>query len=484
MLESGGLEQEAETHPLNRVIQLGRPYAGAERGRFRCLGGTSTRWGGALLPFSEQDLSARPYLGLPAFPLENDELKPYRAVLERLFGIDEGSYEEEFVNASGAGRHVPTGDPDFKARFAKWPTFRNRNLAVLFGNLIKRDPDLQVLINSNATEFNLDTAIGRIAFVKAQSSNRRSVKVFAKQTVICAGALETTRLLLLLDQQYGGRVFHGCDALGRYFYDHISTQAASITPGDVTKLNRMAGLRFVGSTIRSLRFELSSQAQESEQVGSAFGHISFRTSAVTGFDALREFLRSRQRNGQIQPRLLLSALKDVPYLSRLGYWRVIHNQLLWPVPSEYELHVVTEQLPSSENYIGLASEVDDFGLPLAAIKWQVAPRDLMTYNAFVRRFAQFWKRHGLDSTGDLNWKNQCELGLGDQAFQADVYHPGGSTRMGTDRHAAVLDSNLKVFSVPNLWAVSTAAFPSGGGANPTMTLMLFALRLADHLGKT
>ena len=64
---------------------------------------------------------------------------------------------------------------------------------------------------------------------------------------------------------------------------------------------------------------------------------------------------------------------------------------------------------------------------------------------------------------------------------ADVYHPGGSTRMGTDRHTAVVDANFRSFAVENLWVMSTSAFPSGGGANPTLTLMLFAMRLADHL---
>ena len=63
---------------------------------------------------------------------------------------------------------------------------------------------------------------------------------------------------------------------------------ARISANDVTKLNRMAGLRFHGSTVmRSLRFELSPAAQIRERVGSQFfGHISFKTEKKTGFDAL------------------------------------------------------------------------------------------------------------------------------------------------------------------------------------------------------
>ncbi len=55
-LESGGWTQKEETHPLNEVVQTRSIYAGAQYGRFRCIGGTSTRWGGALIPFLPSDL--------------------------------------------------------------------------------------------------------------------------------------------------------------------------------------------------------------------------------------------------------------------------------------------------------------------------------------------------------------------------------------------------------------------------------------------
>jgi choline dehydrogenase-like flavoprotein len=53
--------------------------------------------------------------------------------------------------------------------------------------------------------------------------------------------------------------------------------------------------------------------------------------------------------------------------------------------------------------------------------------------------------------------------------------------MGTDGRYAVVDDNLRTFAVPNLWVLSTSVFPSGGSANPTLMLMLFAMRLADKL---
>jgi choline dehydrogenase-like flavoprotein len=478
VFESGGREQELETHPLNRTVQLGDPYSGATYGRYRCLGGTSTRWGGALIPFVPHDLAPRPYLGLTGFPVGFDALRPYLAEAEKLFQVDEGPYDEEFVYQIAAAKLVPTGDPDFQARFAKWPSFRNRNVATLLRPLIKSDRSLEIWINSTATSLEMDRDTGRITSVTGCWKGHRSITVSAKHVVICAGAIESTRLLLLLDRQHDQRLSAGCSALGRFFNDHISLLIAKIRAKQITKLNRMAGFRFVGSTMRSLRFELSAETREQEGVGGAFGHISFQSEKETSFDAIRDFMRSLQRGGHIHLGLLSDGLRDLPYLAKMGLWRAMYRQLLWPVPSTYGLHVVAEQLPRASNFICLSSEKDCFGLPIAAIQWHIGREDLKTFEVFKRRFKEFWNRHGLLNVGELDWMYDPEVS---QRLSTDVFHPGGSTRMGIDRREAVVDSNLRSFEVPNLWVSSTSVFPSGGGENPTLMLILFTMRLADHL---
>jgi choline dehydrogenase-like flavoprotein len=481
VIESGGREQVSETHPFNRVLQLGDAYSGASKGRFRCLGGTSTRWGGALIPFVDQDLSARPYLGLPGFPINPIEIRRYLPDIETVFELDSGSYEEDFVDKIAARKYIPIGDPDFKTRFAKWPAFKSRNVAVLFRTQIEADADLQVWINATAIRFELNKENGRLQSVTGGCGNDRTVTVRARHFAICAGAIESTRLLLLLDREYNGRIFEGCNALGRFFNDHISVFMARIRAKQVTKLNRMAGFRFVGTTMRSLRFELSAIAQERERIGNAFAHVSFKTEAGTGFDALREFLRSLQRSGRVSPSLLVDVLRDLPYLAKLGFWRARYNQLAWPVPATYELHVVAEQMPRADNYITLASEIDTFGLPLGAINWRVSAEDLSTFSVLKRCIDQFWTRQGLQSIGDLDWAYDAEDSSREQLSHSDVYHPGGSTRMGTNRSSAVVTSDLRLFEIPNLWVASTSVFPTGGGENPTMMLMAFTMRLADRL---
>ena len=109
-LESGGEEQNISEHPLNKVILTHQEYKGASEGRFRCIGGTSTRWGGALIPFQSADLNQANWA------IKIDELLPYISEVEDIFGLDSSPYVDEQF-------HFDLGEA-YINRLAKWPTFK------------------------------------------------------------------------------------------------------------------------------------------------------------------------------------------------------------------------------------------------------------------------------------------------------------------------------------------------------------------------
>ena len=65
----------------------------------------------------------------------------------------------------------------------------------------------------------------------------------------------------------------------------------------------------------------------------------------------------------------------------------------------------------------------------------------------------------------------------------DAYHQMGGARMAANADEGVVDCNLKVFGTENLYALGAATFPSGSFANPTLTALALAVRLADHLAQ-
>ena len=63
----------------------------------------------------------------------------------------------------------------------------------------------------------------------------------------------------------------------------------------------------------------------------------------------------------------------------------------------------------------------------------------------------------------------------------DAAHPMGSTRMSDDPSRGVVDRNGRVHALENLYVAGSSVFPTGGHANPTLTLVALAIRLGDLL---
>ena len=79
----------------------------------------------------------------------------------------------------------------------------------------------------------------------------------------------------------------------------------------------------------------------------------------------------------------------------------------------------------------------------------------------------------LDATGGLTGGRMLES-----------YHHIGATRMSDDAAAGVVDRDLKVHGLANLHVCGASVMPTGGHANPTLTIVALALRLADHLHRS
>jgi choline dehydrogenase-like flavoprotein len=108
-----------------------------------------------------------------------------------------------------------------------------------------------------------------------------------------------------------------------------------------------------------------------------------------------------------------------------------------------------------------------------------------------------------DSTGadghlvEINdFKNKVIESLGGRPLKGDnldlkragigsVAHEVGTLRMALQRNGVrrdgVVDANLRFLNYENLYACDLSVFPSSPAANPSLTLVALALRLAEHL---
>lgn len=463
-LESGDREQRDEVHPLNVCEQAGTPYTGAEHGRFRCLGGTSTRWGGALIPFQPADWD-------PAvWPLDPGELAPYAGEVEQLFGLPDGPY-------TGAD---PDELPGYVERLAKWPRFVRRNVYSLLRREIEGGSGPTVWLNATATRFLLNDA--RMTGVIGEARDGSSLTVSASQVVFAAGAIETTRLLLLADRQNGGRISDASPTLGRGFHDHLSAVVGTLEVRDRKMLNERVGFRFAAhGAMRNLRFELAERSPLRASVPPSFAHIAAADGSGGGFAALRELFRRLQRRRLPGPRILARLASFMPWLARAAWWRFARKRLLYPDRAPLDLHMVIEQAVVTHSRIALSDKLSDpLGQPLARIEWSVSEEDTAAMQRATDAFCAAWASSPLAKLARIVPRPPASVAA-EMREGGGIYHPGGSTRMAHDAARGVVDKDLRLFALDNVRVVATSAFPSGGGANPTMTLMMLALRCADQL---
>ena len=64
----------------------------------------------------------------------------------------------------------------------------------------------------------------------------------------------------------------------------------------------------------------------------------------------------------------------------------------------------------------------------------------------------------------------------------DGHHIGG-TRMGIDKSDSVVNKDLKVHGINNLYVSGSSNFFTAGYTNPTFTIIQFAIRLAEKLNE-
>ena len=137
-----------------------------------------------------------------------------------------------------------------------------------------------------------------------------------------------------------------------------------------------------------------------------------------------------------------------------------------------------EDDPSENNKIVLDKEKDKFGIPIVKLFYKKSNYVLKTAKLFLEEFGNLCRTEDL---GRIAIKDDIYNLKGFESI--DVNHHLGGTRMGIDNFDSVVNSDLKVHNVNNLYLSGSSIFVTSGYTNPTFTIIQFALRLADEINK-
>ena len=341
-----------------------------------------------------------------------------------------------------------------------------------------------------------------------KTRGRKNIYLKGQNYLIAGGALNTTRLLLNSDSKHSGGIGNQSGLLGKFYMGHISGNIATVqfrtNPKetifgfDCDKDNIYLRRRFsftrqflhdhhlpnIVAWLGSPKFGEASH--QNGILSSAYLALSMPIlKKVLTSTAMREAAVGQQEQLSLQPHVK-NILKDlvnvVGFLPSFGYKRFIAKRKLpglfvYSAANEYPLHYHGEQIPNEGSKVSLSAQSDELGMRKLNIDLQFTKQDIDG----VIRAHEFWDKHlRKHECGRLKYMSD-DLEAEVYAQARDGFHQVGTTRMSQNPEDGVVDTNSKVHGLNNLFISSSSTFVTSGQANSTLMIVVFALRLADHL---
>ena len=147
------------------------------------------------------------------------------------------------------------------------------------------------------------------------------------------------------------------------------------------------------------------------------------------------------------------------------------------------VRIAWEQKPQDENRVELDFyNKDKYGVPRVKLVWKYYQDDKRTAKICMEKLGELVLKKDIGRVGYLPYLDMNDDEIPSEFNYFYGHHMGG-TPMGESDSNGVVDSNLKVFNTDNVWVAGSSVFTEAGHANPTLSIVQFSLRLADHLSQ-
>ncbi|MGH9616315.1 MAG: FAD-dependent oxidoreductase, partial [Acidobacteriaceae bacterium] len=464
LLESGGRAIESAVQQLNACTYSGQLRRGAHIGRFRTLGGTTTMWGGQVLELNDEDFVARPWVPGSGWPFPKEELRPFyeRALnaerLGRVIRSDSEVWREMKMT-------TPSLNDALEPYFTRWCPVSN--FAWLYRETFE-SPNICVVLHATATAMLLHENGTRIRGVCCRTLDGKEHTFTASQYVLCLGTIETVRFLLQPLPGAQTPPWNASGLLGRHLQSHIDLDVAQVPAADARRLRSW----FANAYLRGYKYHPKIRLAFPVQRQQATLNIAGSVTCINPDE--RELRRAKALARNIvqgrAPRIwadLPPTLRRLSILLRMGYGYRVQRRAHWPKNSGFWLRVHCEQEPLSQSRITLINARDATGLLQAQMDWQVSSFEWKTVREFTsqaqRTFATCGYAH-MEPRPEIALEN----GYRDLVFD-DSYHWMGGARMSRSAAEGVVDTDLKLHGLDNVFVCSASVFPTSGFSNPTHT---------------
>ncbi len=503
VLESGTRHADHRIQRLSGGEVSGDADEPPEETHLRQLGGTANHWiikmadkqyGYRYVPLTPVDFEARAGVPHSGWPITRAELDPY--------------YER-------AHRQCRVGP--FRYGPGNWETAEQRPLA-LHGDRVQTDffmfgptgvftqefperlaaaRNTRLVLQAHVTELLTNRSGERVETAVARTFDGKEIRFHARHFVIAAGGYQTPRLLLASRRHDPRGIGNTHDVVGRYYVDHSLVPSGNFHPRDLRLIDTLGlyDMRLMEGASVLGKLALTDDTVREEGLPH-FTATLFPMPPLRDVDALWSLkeVAVALKGRRLPPQLgthLLRILRGSPYLTQMMWRKVVRGAPLMPGFGQggwskfknnhkkfhrLELLAFAEQLPDPDNRITLTEQTDELGMPLIRVHFQWRQDNIDGILRAQEIMAEALEGTGLGHLEPARTEDRKPV-IGAQG----LHHLMGTTRMHDDPTQGVVDRNCTVHGVPNLHIASSSVFTTGGYANPTLTILALAIRLADHL---
>lgn len=482
VLEAGPARPPGGGVDVHTTVNVGLPYA-PDTTRSSGVGGSSLRWdvetplGSCfvrLKELDELDFGSRPEVGSAGWPLSRSTLEPHYRRARDLLGLGPAD--------DGRDTHVHTGVERRSYSFAAAATFTSR-----IPELLAADRSVDVRPDCVVTELRSDEAV--VTAAECRDSTGAPFRVQARLYVLAGGAIENARLLLASRSSTPAGLGNTHDQVGRHFMEHPHyTSGFVVPPRGATGPVPACGLDVVDGHVRQDKFAVAPAVLRREGLLNAaykvkpvdrtkdlgFGQDGRVDQATLDAYFAARLAWQRRRPHRLGAPHVVRLAAAAPDLARHALQRSARRSSTGRATHPSRVMVMGEQEPSPHSRVRLSSIPDRFGVPLAELDWRLTELDR---TSMVR--GQQLVSAGLSVA--VGGRVISTLGPEGIPTPEGGAHHMGTTRMSRTPSSGVVDEHCQVHGVRNLYVAGSSVFPTGGAANPTLTIVALASRLAGRV---
>jgi choline dehydrogenase-like flavoprotein len=399
------------------------------------LGGKTRWYGGGMLRFEENEFQGGAQRGLADWPISYAELAPYYAQVEKLMNFQTFEVENDLQEIL---RKLKNADANWETR--KFPLAVNTSLVEKHQKLAgtvdefslianNRENGVSAFLNKVKASGHLDVYAGKaVDELLADGDDMRCIagvrlvdglEIYAKNTILAAGALHSPRLLQrYCDSSEWTKNLPVYKQIGRHLKLHFFTSVIAMSPTKKTDFIRKTAL------ILNAKYP-----------GSRVEPLSFNAASIT----------------YMMPRFMPGFIK-----------RKIGAQ-------GYVFLVQTEDASHPDNRV-TAESVATNGYPVMDYEDKRSPKALQEHQNAVKNFRTSLKVSGYKT-------------LARRIGQQVTAHACGTLRAGSDASNSVVGANGLVHGMQNIYVADASIFPNSGRLTPSLTVFAWGLRLGDLISK-